>query len=180
MTPAEVAMVLTKAAAIDQRTIGKADVMAWHEILERVELADALEAVKRHYAEARDRIMPADVRRIARVVSDERKRVEVRHEVLALPSRFEDDPERDERNREGRARVQQVIHEILAKRNLDGTRAWEPSKLKGARGAWWEDVDARERHANRLLAEAGHLHRHCDDPACQSCRACPCRRTETA
>lgn len=53
---------LTKMAAYDQRTIGKADVAAWHEVLpDEVGLNDALSLVPKHYAVSRARMMPADV-----------------------------------------------------------------------------------------------------------------------
>lgn len=53
---------LTKMAAYDQRTIGEADVAAWHEVLpEEVGIVDALASVPAHYSRSRDRMMPADV-----------------------------------------------------------------------------------------------------------------------
>ena len=67
----EIAAVLAKCAAYDRRTVGASDVLAWHEVLERVELADALEAVKRWYSNNRDWIMPSDVLSITRdIVKD--------------------------------------------------------------------------------------------------------------
>lgn len=80
MTPAEVIDVLTKCAAYDQRTVGEADVMAWHEILCRTELVDALDAVRMHYAENRDRAMPADIRKLAVTVKEQRESRERQHE----------------------------------------------------------------------------------------------------
>lgn len=155
MTPDEVALVLTKASAVDQRTIGEADVLAWHEILERVELADAIEAVKRHYAASRERIMPADVLKLSRTVRDERSRATAA--PLALPGRFEDDAERDARVKAGAAKVRKVIAPLIARMSVDRDKPmWQ--KTGPARGAWWEDEDARERHATELLAEMGRLH----------------------
>lgn len=62
MKETEVVALLTKMAAYDQRTIGKADVAAWHEVLpEEVGIVDALASVPAHYARSRDRMMPADV-----------------------------------------------------------------------------------------------------------------------
>ncbi len=76
MTPAEVARVLAKASAYDQRTIGETDVAAWHEILGRYDYADALSAVARHYAETRERLMPADLIKQIKAVREERRRLE--------------------------------------------------------------------------------------------------------
>ncbi|MEU5721583.1 hypothetical protein ABZ783_07150 [Micromonospora sp. NPDC047738] len=39
---------------------------------------------------------------------------------------------------------------------MQPVREWSATKGK-AEGAWWEDTDARERHAKTLLAEAGRL-----------------------
>lgn len=113
MTPEDVVDVLTKAAAFDQRTVGEADVLAWHEVLYRVDREDALAAVTRHYTDSRDRIMPADVVRLARVVKDERQRAIARHEVRALPSRFEDDVTRDIRVKEGVAQCRDVVAIVM-------------------------------------------------------------------
>ena len=65
MTPADAAKVLAKAAAFDQRTIGRTDIAAWHEALSDIAASDALDAVTMHYRASRDRLVPADVRRIA-------------------------------------------------------------------------------------------------------------------
>jgi hypothetical protein len=105
MTREEVVDVLTKCAAFDQRTVGELDVMAWHEILGRVDLADALEAVRRHYTDSSDRAMPADILKLSRIARDERTRLETRAAPLALPGRFETDDIRDERLKRGIAQV---------------------------------------------------------------------------
>lgn len=73
MTPEDVVDVLTKCAAYDQRTVGEVDVMAWHDVLARTDRADALEAVRLHYAEHTQRAMPADVRRLAAGIRDVRQ-----------------------------------------------------------------------------------------------------------
>lgn len=61
MNRAEVAAVLSLCSAFDSRTIGEADVLAWHEILGHVPFADARVAVTQHYAAESKRAMPADV-----------------------------------------------------------------------------------------------------------------------
>lgn len=63
MTDADVARVLTHAAAFDQRTIGAADVAAWAEVIGDLELDDCLEAVAAHFGSSQDRLMPFHVRR---------------------------------------------------------------------------------------------------------------------
>lgn len=73
MTPQETGDVLAKAAAFDQRTVGTADVLAWHEVIGNLDLADCLEAVTVHYRESTARAMPADIRKLATAVRDRRE-----------------------------------------------------------------------------------------------------------
>lgn len=115
MTPEDVIDVLAKAAAFDQRTVGQADVLAWHEILHRIERDDALDAVAKHYAESRERLMPADVVRLGRIARLDRERAaKVRtSEPLALPSRFETDAERDFRLERGLAQCKTVLGPVF-------------------------------------------------------------------
>lgn len=63
MSKAEVAVLLAVIAAYDQRTIGDADVEAWHATARyaRWDIDGARRAVVAHYANSRQRIMPADV-----------------------------------------------------------------------------------------------------------------------
>lgn len=100
MNPGEMARVLTKAAAFDQRTIGEADVMAWYDAVGQLDYDDAMTAVSRHYATNTDRIMPAHLRAEVLAIRNERA-AQQQHEIRALPSKFEYDPERNERIREG-------------------------------------------------------------------------------
>lgn len=158
MTPDEVALVLSKAALVDNRTIGEEEVMAWHEIVGRLDFNDALAAVGRHYGETRDRLMPADLIRHARIVRDERARVEQRSAPRALPGRYESDPERDQRNKENLARIRRdIIGPLTARMRVPDPGQWIPTP--GApKGAWWEDENKREEHANQLLEAMGRLH----------------------
>lgn len=115
MTPGDVIDVLAKAAAFDQRTVGQADILAWHEILHRIDRADALTAVAAHYAESRERLMPADVVRLGRIARLDRERAaRIRTSApLALPSRFEDDEERNLRVKEGVAHCKDVLQPVF-------------------------------------------------------------------
>jgi|SRR5690606_17625076 len=72
MTPAETAKVLAACAAFDQRTVGKADVAAWHNALGELEYQDARDAVTRHYRTSTERIMPMHVLHYAREIESER------------------------------------------------------------------------------------------------------------
>jgi hypothetical protein len=64
MTPAEVARLLAKAAAFDQRTVGDADVMAWHEAVADLDPALAMRAVTRWYQRNEQRITVAALRTV--------------------------------------------------------------------------------------------------------------------
>ena len=68
----ETARLLTMIASFNNRTIGEADVIAWQSVLPDVPLADAEQAVRRHYAESVEWLMPAHVRRIVRDIHTER------------------------------------------------------------------------------------------------------------
>jgi hypothetical protein len=121
MTRGDIARVLAAAAARDNRSVGDADILAWHQDIGDLEFTDALEAVSMHYRESTDRIMPAHVRQLAKRIRDERRRVEQHHEVRALPSRFEDDVTRNVRVREGVAQCRDVIAAVMARLEANRT-----------------------------------------------------------
>jgi hypothetical protein len=70
MTPDETARLLAFIAAFDQRTVGRADVLAWHDVLGGYEFDRCTAAVRRHFRESTDRLMPAHVVRLARTTTD--------------------------------------------------------------------------------------------------------------
>lgn len=80
MTLAETAKVLAKMAAYDQRTVGDADVAAWHEILGHLDIDSCLAAVTIHYRENSSRPWPSEIRKLATELrvrsrsSDERRK----------------------------------------------------------------------------------------------------------
>jgi len=102
MTPADTARVLAKAAAFDQRTIGRSDIAAWHEALCDIATSDALDAVTVHYRATRERIFPADVRRIAVAKRNER------HERAAIA------PPSGVATEDRSAEVKQLIASVVA------------------------------------------------------------------
>lgn len=153
MTPADVVRLLAKASAFDQRTVGESDVLAWHEILYRYELADGLAAVTRHYTEERARLMPADLVKHMRAIRDDRKRLEAKHPVRELPGRFETDEERDERNKAHIARIRTEILAPLAPLLARLSIANDELGAALAPDVWWADDEARERHAAAELGE---------------------------
>lgn len=70
----ETARVLAWAAAFDRRTIGEADVRAWHETVNDLDVTDALTAVTRWYREHTEWLMPAHLRTAVREVRSDRAR----------------------------------------------------------------------------------------------------------
>lgn len=65
MTKAEITRLLAIIVAFDRRTVGEADVEAWHLVIGDLDIHDCAEAVRTYYSENREWLMPADVRRLA-------------------------------------------------------------------------------------------------------------------
>ncbi len=61
MNRSETALALGMAAAFDRRTVGEADVAAWHAALGHLEFDDVKTAIAGHYADTTDWLMPAHV-----------------------------------------------------------------------------------------------------------------------
>lgn len=114
MNKAEVALILAAAAARDLRTVGDADVLAWHDDLHDITYPDARDALKRHYRDSTDRIMPAHIRHHVRAIRDEHRR-QAAHPARALPSRYETDTTRDARAARGAELCRQAIAAALGK-----------------------------------------------------------------
>lgn len=60
----ETGAVLAKAAAIDNRDVGEATVLAWHETLDDIDYRSALRAVTIHRRTSDEYLMPIHIRRI--------------------------------------------------------------------------------------------------------------------
>jgi len=91
MTYEETGKLLAICASCDRRTVGDADVLAWHLVLGDLPYADCETAVTAHYGQSREWIMPADVR--ARVKSMRRDRLE-RALIPAPSAQLTDEPGR--------------------------------------------------------------------------------------
>jgi hypothetical protein len=111
MTPEDTSKLLAAAAMFDFRKADRDDILMWHHVIGDLDFEDAMEAVKRHYAESTDRMMPAHVRQGVRAIRNERA-AKNHSEPLALPSRFEDDEDRTDRARRGSAQAHEVIAEL--------------------------------------------------------------------
>ena len=91
MTIDETIDLLTAAAAFDRRTVGKADAVAWHTVVGDLPLDDCLAAVRGHYTDTTDWLMPAHVRQ--RVKAMRRDRID-RAIPAAPPAEVADAPGR--------------------------------------------------------------------------------------
>ncbi|MGH3861665.1 hypothetical protein [Actinokineospora sp.] len=100
----EVGMVLAKLAVYDNRIVGEAEVMAWHEVIGRYDVRDCLDAVALHYSESPQRAMPADIRKLAMGIRDRRRAAEARAALDPAPQ-----PRRS-------AEVEALIREVAKKR----------------------------------------------------------------
>ena len=111
MNPGDTAKLLAAAAMFDYRKVDKDDILAWHHLIGDLDFDDSIEAVRRHYRDSTDRLMPAHVRQGVRAIRTERA-AKTHSEALALPSRFEDDEDRTDRARRGSAQVHEVLAEL--------------------------------------------------------------------
>ncbi|WP_181275987.1 hypothetical protein [Brevibacterium oceani] len=83
MRLSEAGDVLTLISAYDNRNFNEETSAAWYDLLHSYSLAEAKHAVKKHYAESRDWLMPADV---LRIIKTERRARLAKVETIA-PSR---------------------------------------------------------------------------------------------
>jgi hypothetical protein len=130
MTPEETARVLAKCAAFDRRTVGRADILAWHEVLSDLPVEDALQAVTAWYRERTEWVMPASVRSLALEVADQRRRVELRARIEAERIAIEAVPTEDRS-----AAVKALLAEVR-----DALPSVDPTKYRRAE---WLDTDRR-------------------------------------
>ena len=72
MTPLETADILTAIASFDLRTVGEADIVAWHAVIGDLQKELALEAVVVHHKTNSERIKPAHLIGIAKQIRRER------------------------------------------------------------------------------------------------------------
>lgn len=72
----EAGRLLAKVAGYDNRTVGDANILAWHEALSDVDYHDALQAVAAHFRDSTDYLMPVHVRRGAEAIDRHRRRTE--------------------------------------------------------------------------------------------------------
>jgi hypothetical protein len=114
---------LTVVAAVDNRRIDDATVSVWAGILGDLGIDECMQAARRHFATSAAYLLPVHIRQLVSVIRDERR---PKSEVLALPSRFEDDDERVQRVRRGIALCAQTLGVSAAERE---SRREQPEDL---------------------------------------------------
>lgn len=62
MNRAETGGLLALCVAFDRRTVGDADILAWHEVLNDLPFEDCKAAVMDHFRSSKEWLMPADIR----------------------------------------------------------------------------------------------------------------------
>jgi hypothetical protein len=112
VTPGEVSRLLAACAMFDFRTVEEPDAEAWHLVIGDLDYEEAMEAVRRHYADSTDRMMPAHIRQGVKALRQARRRQEP-HPIRELPSRFERDMGEQVRVARGAATVRDVLGPVL-------------------------------------------------------------------
>lgn len=72
MAAVNVGQVLIYIAAADRRTVGKADLLVWQDAVGDLSHDDVMDAVRKHYRESTDFLMPAHVRRLVKAARADR------------------------------------------------------------------------------------------------------------
>jgi hypothetical protein len=128
VTPDEIVDVLGRCALFDYR-FSKPDAkvaVAWFAVLRDLDVNDALEAVVRYYADNTDRIMPAHIRQGVKAIQAERRRHQPAP-ARELPSRFEEDINRQVRMKQGAASLRQILEPLVG--HVAATRPELPSAM---------------------------------------------------
>jgi hypothetical protein len=136
MRPEETATVLAKCAAVDRRTVGRADVLAWHEIIGHFELGVGLEAVRRWYTNHREWIMPSDVVELGNEIIRERRKAERERREAQQLAIEQAEPSRHDRSDD--------VAELVSRMRTmlpDG----DPDKLRWGHRHWRQIRQQRER-----------------------------------
>lgn len=130
MTADEVVDLLTLMASYDRRTVGKADVAAWQQVVGDLPFGDCEQAVIAHYRDSTDWLMPAHVRQRVKAMRADR----VARSVPAAPGpELADQPGRYAAAiREG---VRRLADGFRPPRELPGPLPGDPPQV-------WQDVKA--------------------------------------
>lgn len=73
MTPDQAAELLTVACAYDSRRPDRARAIAWADALGDLDADDCVNAIRQHYRVSTEWVMPAHIRRLVRVIREDRR-----------------------------------------------------------------------------------------------------------
>lgn len=136
----ETAAVLAKAAGYDNRTVGRANVLAWHEAIGDLRADECLHAVTLHHRQSDAYLMPVHIRRLAEKLRADRQSREAaddhRRELDAYAAQAGPLADRS-------AEIQDFVHEVrdeLPESNVE--------KLHPRREFWRRENRAFQRYAH--------------------------------
>lgn len=157
MNYAETARLLAAASSVDRRQLDDATVATWHAILGDLDAGDALEALRRHFAQSTDWLMPAHIRDGVRAIRDQRRAREEAQQRRSIAEARNGDPGRVQRAIEGMRAVRRAIADAprsIAKAEeapptpSDQVRARAIARARAERGAGRAiEAPARDRRA---------------------------------
>jgi hypothetical protein len=149
MTPDQIIDLLSLMAARDRRTIGDADVLAWHQDVGDLSFDDAQDAVARHFRDSDEWLTAAAVRRLVKAIRNER--------ITAgpIPDPATGDPaEYIRRLRDSTKALADGTMAPLAITAGDGDEAWDNPLVVGLRQRFEaQQAKARKRQAEQRQAE---------------------------
>ncbi|MGA3524191.1 hypothetical protein [Melissospora conviva] len=142
----EMVEVLTKCALFDGRTPTETETALWMETIGDLDHQDAMAAVSLHYRENTDYIRPGHIFKLVKQMQASRRREQPQpHPVRKLPSRFEQDANREVGMARGGAQVREVLAQVLPRLAAKSGRPELPSAIQQLReitaGPDWVDAD---------------------------------------
>ena len=106
--------VLTKCALFDGRTPTETETALWMETIGDLDHQDAMAAVSLHYRENTDYIRPGHIFKLVKQMQASRRREQpTRHPVEQMPSRYEQDINREVGMRRGGAQVREILATLV-------------------------------------------------------------------
>lgn len=111
MTRSETAQLLARIQAFDRRTVGEADVIAWHVALHDLQLGDTIHAVVAHFRTSTDWCLPAHIRE--------------QHRLATARAR----PSIAEQERRDAARIARIDREVNAREAPQPRRSLLPASV---------------------------------------------------
>lgn len=131
MKPGDAARVLAACMMFDGRQmpedpgLAKDLALAWFSVIGDLEVAEALEAVRRHYMVSRKWAMPVDIREGVQALHRERERLSPNpHEIRSLPSPFEKDVDKAAKAERGASHARNALQQVFEAMALkDGSPA---------------------------------------------------------